>query len=113
MIKVEIQRENKNKKIIYFRISGHANAYEYGEDIICASVSAAAQMTLNGLIEILELSKIKYKMDEGIIICDLKSSELTEEEYEKTHILTESMYSYLKEVASDYKEYVKLIIKEV
>ena len=70
-------------------------------------------MTLNGLIEILELSKIKYKMDEGIIICDLKSSELTEEEYEKTHILTESMYSYLKEVASDYKEYVKLIIKEV
>ena len=82
MIKIEIEKEKESKQIIYFKISGHAESADYGEDIICASVSAVGQMTLNGLIEILELDKLKYREAEGIIDCDLKTSGLTEEEYE-------------------------------
>ena len=113
MIKIEIEKEKESKQIIYFKISGHAESADYGEDIICASVSAVGQMTLNGLIEILELDKLKYREAEGIIDCDLKTSGLTEEENEKACILTKSMYSYLKEVAKEYKKFVKLIIREV
>ena len=113
MIKIKIHREKKNGKIVYFKISGHSEAADYGEDIICSAVSSVSQMTLNGLIEILKLDKINYEIDEGLIVCDLKPSNLTEEEYDKTHILTESMYSYLKDVAENYKKNVKLVIKEV
>jgi len=40
--------------------------------------------------------------------CDLKNSGLTDEELEKSDILVESMYSYLKDVAKSYSNFVKL-----
>ena len=89
MIKIEIQRQNG--KITYFEIKGHADFSGYGDDIICAAVSSVGQMTINGLIT-----------------CDLKDSELTDDELEKVDILIESMYSYLKAVARSYSEFVKL-----
>ena len=96
MIKIEIQRQ-KNK-IIYFEIKGHANFSEYGEDVICAAVSSVGQMTVNGLIETLKLKKkMKFIEEDGYIECDL----------------VESMYSYLKEVAKSYSNFVKLkVIKK-
>ena len=42
-----------------------------------------------------------------MLICDLQNSNLTEEEFKKVDILTESMYSYLKDIAYEYKEFVK------
>ena len=89
MIKIETQRQNG--RITYFEIKGHANFSGYGEDVICAAVSSVGQMTINGLIS-----------------CDLKDSELTDEELEKADILIESMYSYLKAVARSYSDFVKL-----
>ena len=111
MIEIKIQR--KNDKIFHFEISGHANSSEYGQDIVCAAVSAVSQMTLNGLIEILDLKKIKYEMNEGLIICDLAGSNLTSEEYEKVNILINSMFVYLKAIEENYPKNVKMIIEEV
>ena len=70
-------------------------------------------MTLNGLIEILKLKKLKYIEKEGYIVCDLEKSGLTDEEYERANILTQSMFSYLKEIACQYGKYVNLKIREV
>lgn len=111
MIKINVQK--KDNRIIYFKIEGHANAAEYGEDIICAAVSSVGQMTLNGMIEILEMKNLSYKEMEGLIECDLKSSKITENEFIKASILTDSMISYLKDIAENYPEFVKLKIKEV
>ena len=36
-----------------FSLSGHAGAGEYGQDIVCASVSSAALMTANTITEII------------------------------------------------------------
>ena len=107
MIKIEIQRQNG--KITYFEIKGHADFSGYGDDIICAAVSSVGQMTINGLIETLKLQKkLEYIEKDGLITCDLKDSELTDDELEKADILIESMYSYLKAVARSYSEFVKL-----
>lgn len=107
MIKIEIQRQKD--KITYFEIKGHANFSEYGEDVICAAVSSVGQMTVNGLIETLKLKgKLKFTEEDGYISCDLKKSRLTDEELKKADILVESMYSYLKEVAKSYSNFVKL-----
>ena len=66
-------------------------------------------MTINGLIETLKLQKkLEYVEKDGLITCDLKDSELTDDELEKVDILIESMYSYLKAVARSYSEFVKL-----
>ena len=107
MINIKIQRQKD--KIIYFEIEGHADFSEYGEDVICAAVSSAGQITVNGLIETLELKKkLKFTEEDGYIVCDLKNSGLTDEELEKSDILVESMYSYLKDVAKSYSNFVKL-----
>lgn len=107
MIKIETQRQNG--RVTYFEIKGHADFSGYGEDVICAAVSSVGQMTINGLIETLKLQKkLKYVEKDGLISCDLKDSELTDEELEKANILIESMYSYLKAVARSYSDFVKL-----
>ncbi len=111
MIKIKIQRQNDN--ILYFKVSGHANSAEYGVDIICAIVTSAVQMTLNGILEILKLNKIKYREEHGLVICDLKNSNLSEEDFLQTNILTKSMETYLQAVADEYPEYVKIMIQEV
>ena len=45
MIKVEFRKDN----II---VSGHANYKEYGNDIVCASVSSIIYTTINGILNI-------------------------------------------------------------
>lgn len=113
MIKIKIQKNKQSENISYFKISGHANAGDYGQDIVCAAVSAVSQMTLNGLIEILNLKKIKYEINDGLIICNLADSNLTREEYEKVNILINSMFVYLKAIEENYPKNVKMIIEEV
>ena len=107
MIKIKIKR--KKKRIVYFQINEHADYAKRGEDIVCAAVSSVSQMTLNGILEILKFyGKVKYEIDDtGKLTCDLQNSDLTEEEFKKVDILTESMYSYLKDVVHEYKEFVK------
>ena len=111
MIRIEIRK--KSKRIVYFEIKGHADFKEYGQDIICSAVSAVAQMTLNGLLEVLKLKNLKYTEKEGYIFCDLEKSELSNEEYDKADILTKAMFSYLQEVSKIYEKYVNLKIREV
>ena len=36
-----------------FSLSGHAGAGEYGQDIVCASISSAALMTANTITEVI------------------------------------------------------------
>ena len=47
MIKILINRENKNIK--HIRVSGHGGG-KRGKDIICAGVSAISQTALSGLL---------------------------------------------------------------
>lgn len=110
MIKIKIQFHRD--EIVYFKVSGHANGGKYGEDIICAGVSSVVQMTLNGLIEILQINTLNYEMAEGLIICDLREKTLDSMRKE-IGILTKSMFSFLKEMANSYPKNIKMIIEEV
>ena len=49
-------------------------------------------MTLNGLIEVLNLEKLYYIEEDGFLMCDLEN---------------------LEEISKIYKEYVKLRVMEV
>ena len=64
MVKVIIKFKNNNINSFEFR--GHANSAEYGQDIVCASVSGISQTILLGLIDILD-DNIKYKILSGYL----------------------------------------------
>ena len=46
----------KAGELVGFSVSGHAGYADAGEDIVCAAVSSAVQLTANGITEILGLS---------------------------------------------------------
>lgn len=56
-----------------YRVSGHAGAAPYGEDIVCAAVSALAQTTLIGLEEHLGLKPRVTLDDDGLLDVTLPS----------------------------------------
>ena len=51
-------------------MEGHANAAEYGKDIVCASISILAQTAVLALYELLDIDVI-YEMEEGWLSCEL------------------------------------------
>lgn len=109
MIIVKVHRDNKNY-IKKYRVEGHANFAEYGQDIVCAAVSALAQTTLLSLAEVCGLKDdIKYKIDDnrGFLSVDLPI-DIEQSILEKTQIVLETFILGIKSIIESYPEYVKL-----
>jgi uncharacterized protein YsxB (DUF464 family) len=90
------------KGVIYsgFKVSGHAEYAEYGQDIVCASVSSAVQLTANLITEVFSLKSdvmvdgdavtlevAEVCKEAGLLIDGLRMHlELLSEEFENTII---------------------------
>ena len=59
---------NKKGKIVAFTVQGHSGLSESGTDILCAAVSTAVWMTING-IEKQNLADIVYVQEDGFVEC--------------------------------------------
>lgn len=103
---VNIEYYTRNDKIVKFIIKGHANAGDYGKDLVCSSVSSVSIMCLNGILEVLEYTDTIYTYDDGIIECDI--SELSEEEINKSNILIVSMIRFLEQLVLEYPKNIKI-----
>lgn len=102
MIKVKIRKEhNKIKEIM---ISGHALYDDYGQDIVCAAVSSTVITTINGIQTINDTIDHQQEKD-SLTIRVIKEDDIT-------YKLLDSMVNNLEELAKDYKENIKIIIKE-
>ncbi len=53
MIQVHFFKSDEN--ILGFSVSGHAGYADFGEDIACASVTSAVQLTANAITDVLRL----------------------------------------------------------
>lgn len=93
MIKVDYN----TKKI---KISGHANFADYGNDIVCASVSSIVYTTINAIFNISKDS-IKVEDNKVLIIEILKDEEITNK-------LINNMLDLLKELAIQYPKNIKI-----
>lgn len=51
MIRVQFKLDS-NQRITSFKMTGHADAGPYGQDIVCAAVSALSISTINGLEQV-------------------------------------------------------------
>jgi hypothetical protein len=109
MIKVFFHR--KDGRINKFYGEGHAEAGEYGEDVVCAAVSMSLQQTAVGILKYLKL-KPEMNMKDGFLSIDLKQTDLNCRELELDAIL-ETMFIMMQEMEKQYPDYVKVVEKEV
>lgn len=70
MVKISVMRQDDNK-IIGLSVEGHAGAGVYGEDIVCAGISALAQSVILGLAKHLQRD-IDYAVKPGYLSVELK-----------------------------------------
>ena len=97
MIKIEIKGKDKIDSI---EIKGHANFADYGQDIVCASVSCIATTTINAL---LRLNKdIEYVSNEGYINLTINNHD------EVVDGLIDNMIDLLEQLHKQYKKNIKI-----
>ena len=61
MIKVKIGHASNNQ-VNFIEVTGHANSAPYGQDLICAAVSAILTGGFNNLVNV---NNYEIKLDEG------------------------------------------------
>ena len=97
-----------NNIIIGFRMKGHAGYNTEGPDILCASLSTASQMTINGIldwigVDVDEAVKEENQVD-GILHFEVGSSYTSA----TTNQLFKSFEMYIEQLEEQYGKYVKL-----
>lgn len=107
MIKITVKKENSH--ISEISVVGHAGYAEHGQDIVCAGVSAVLNTVLVGLTEVLKLD-ISYYATDGDAKIELPSN-LTEQQQHDASILTNATLCSFKQIAEEYKQFVKLEVK--
>jgi len=100
MIKVSITK--KDNKIEKITMTGHAMYDEYGKDIVCAAASSIVITTVNAILKINEKA-IQYKNDDDLIITVNSFDTVTTS-------LINNMIDLLKELETQYKNNIKIII---
>ena len=83
-------------------ISGHANYAAYGQDIICAGVTALARTLIKSTLDLTE-DKIKYEISPGWV--DIQHGNLSE----KAKTLVDSFFIGICMIANEFPEYVRIM----
>ncbi len=95
MIRIKLKKD-------LIEIKGHANQNNYGNDIVCASVSTAMYMTLNQ-IDLFNLSDhINYEIKDGFA----KINIIKENDY-LVKIINNFTFT-LNDLAKQYPNYIKI-----
>ena len=64
MIRAEFFADAEGR-MLGFSINGHSGMAEEGSDILCAAVSSAAYMTANTVLEVLHVTPVSLRVDDG------------------------------------------------
>ncbi len=96
-----------NGRKIAFIINGHAGFADSGEDIVCAAVSSAVQLTVNGITEI-----IKVMADVEVLENEI-SLKLPPHAPLEAISFVEALYLHIKLLSEDYGDFIKVFVTEV
>lgn len=88
-----------------FRISGHADYADSGQDIVCAAVSSAVQLTVNLLNEF-DCDPIANASD-NVVDCKTTASANT------SSAILKQLKLHFESVAEEFPETIKITISEV
>lgn len=102
-------KRNDSGRIVSFELTGHAQAGEYGKDIVCAAASALAISAVNGIDALAGVTPIVTANNEagGYLQVEIVSG-LTQEQTNITQILLENLLIGLQSVQEEYNEYIQI-----
>ena len=109
MVTVTVLREQGTP--VGFELTGHAYKGAYGEDIVCAGISAITQTALLGVTDVLKLDAATAQ-EEGHLRCEL-SRETAGEDMEKAAIVFNTMIAGLTSLQRAYPKSLKFSYREV
>ena len=109
MVRVTVLREQGTP--VGFELNGHANEGAYGEDIVCAGISAITETALLGITDVLKFDVVPTH-EEGHMYCILpKDTSL--EDMEKAAIVFNTMIAGLTSLQRAYPKSLKFSYREV
>ncbi|ERI11507.1 ribosomal-processing cysteine protease Prp [Aneurinibacillus aneurinilyticus] len=109
MITVQVKRRSDDT-IEEITISGHAGSAEYGQDLVCAAVSAISLGCVNAVELLLNVELPAKQGDSGFLhvqVPDDYASDLAD----KVQLLLEGMIASLYSVAVSHDKYVRIADK--
>ena len=109
MITVTVISENETP--VGFSVSGHANMGEYGEDLVCAAVSAVVQTAILGITDVCRIHA-GVSIEEGKTTCILPK-DASQDEIDRAAIVFNTMLTGLRSIQASYPKTLKFRNKEV
>ena len=101
-------KKNKNQDYVSLKMIGHTGYVEYGNDILCSSLSSIAQSGALGLIKVLKVNATIVK-DEKIGLLEIQLEKpLDKSKQEQVNLLFETMLVSFKDLQTGYKKFLKL-----
>ncbi|MFD1672790.1 ribosomal-processing cysteine protease Prp [Agrilactobacillus yilanensis] len=98
---------NSDGNIERFRITGHADAGEYGQDIVCAAVSATAIGTTNSLENLAGIEPIITADEQnGGLLEVAVPLKIDKDKMLICQILLENLLGTLQSIETKYKDYI-------
>ncbi len=113
MVKVHVVRD-KTGFIWELKVEGHAEAGEFGKDIVCAAVSVIAQTGLGALEEIAGISKKKFIIKPGFIKFSVPL-DISQDKKNTVKIILETAVIGFKQIefTPEYSRYISVLDEEV
>lgn len=89
-----------------FTVSGHAGYAERGEDIVCAAVSSAVQLTCNAITDVV---RVKAQVQ---VRGDTVSLRLPQNGGAQAVLFVEALCQHLQLIAGDYSEHLSVEVTQ-
>lgn len=98
---IKINYEISNNIIKKVKIKGHANYADYGNDIVCASISSIAICSINSAL-LIDNKSLKYIEKDGLLeIYDIKDENVTQK-------ILLNMIELFKELKKQYPKNIQI-----
>lgn len=105
MIKVQVRRASDGT-IARLEVNGHANYADYGEDIVCAGVSALVETALIGLRQVAQ-HPYEGEAVSGRMYCKVQTGG-TPESAARAQVILETTLLGLRDIAKDYPQFIRV-----
>lgn len=104
---LRIQWMKRDELLCGFHIQGHAGEAAAGENIVCAAVSAIAQCTAMGIMDVAAVTPVQLSMEDGDMLL-LLPDELSARQRESCTVLLETMRIGLESIALDNQNIIEI-----
>lgn len=96
----------QEKNIWKIVIKGHADYANFGQDIVCAAVSSAVQMTINAITEIVKIKTDKIKVSPAKIEIEINQKDMKNTSVQQ---FMHALVLQIEQIEEEYPKNIKLL----